>query len=251
MNIKIYIATIFISIMLIASSLVYNTNFTTLLSSVGCSGFAAALMAIFLERSAIKREKKRQMNAKSLYFVDIYKQLTMLFERILWFDERMNDKEFNWDLPHSQYTSLKYMLAASSFYGNERNVTYKEALSLLNKVGEKYTLEKQSAMPAEELEKVQKMFLIIAYSCNSLMFELNSIRDNKLILHNENYITLEKTNNLVFSITLAMGTMITPNKNYSVAIKELISAANTIRNTGGYTGGIRIGLHGSIKTTEL
>ena len=250
MNKKVYIITIVISILIMIPSVFCSNSITTLLSGIGCSGIAAAIMAIFLDWTNDKREKQKTKSAKNIYFKSINNQLNMLIERILWFDERMDDEDFNWDLPRSQYSSLRYMIFASQI-SKERTVSYEEAINLLKEIGKKYTLEKQDEMTPEELSKVQKMFLILADSCDFLISEANSIRDNKLALHNENYISLSDTDSLLFCLSLAIGIMFTPKKNYDLAITEIITAAKKIREIGNYDEEIRIGLHGSIKTTEL
>ena len=231
-------------------SVFYSNSITTLLSGIGCSGIAAAIMAIFLDWTNDNREKQKTQSAKKIYFKTINDQLNMLIERILWFDERMADESFDWNLPPSQYSSLNYMVFASRI-SKERTISYEEAITLLKEIGKKYTLEKQDEMTPEELSKVQKMFLILADSCAFLISEANSIRDNKLALHNENYISLNDTDSLYFCISLALRIMAKPKKNYDLAIMQIITASNKIREIGNYDEEIRIGLHGSIKTTEL
>lgn len=45
--------------------------------------------------------------------------------------------------------------------------------------------------------------------------------------------------------------MCKPNKNYGVAISSLVSAYKTISKTGNYTDEINVGLHGTIKMSEI
>ena len=55
-------------------------------------------MAIILEYANNRREQEKLEKAKSLYFKQLYNQLIMMVERILWFNERLDDADFNWDL---------------------------------------------------------------------------------------------------------------------------------------------------------
>ena len=56
MNKKIYIWTIVISLLLLIPACIWNCNIMTILSGIGCSGIAAAIMAIFLDMASLKRE---------------------------------------------------------------------------------------------------------------------------------------------------------------------------------------------------
>ena len=45
--------------------------------------------------------------------------------------------------------------------------------------------------------------------------------------------------------------MCKPNKNYGAAIESLVLAYKTICNAGSYTDELNIGLHGTIKMSEI
>lgn len=250
MNKKIYAFTIAVSFLLMIPSLKWNNPLTSILSGIGCSGIAAAIMAIFLDWSNDKREKEKTQNAKRVYFSSINSQLNMLIERILWFDDRIDDESFNWGLQRSEYNSLKYMVSASKQI-TERSVSYEDAVSLLLTVGEKYAHDKLSDLSNEKLVKIQKMFFIIADSCTVLIANTQSIFENKLILDREHYISLEDTDQLRFSIVFAVDIMSKALPNYKAAITSIISASRKIRELGNYDDKIRIGLHGSFDSAEL
>ena len=107
-NLKIYIITILGSMLLFVPSLVCECSHSNLqplynvFSGIGCSGIAAAIMAIFLDYSNNRREQEKLKKAKSLYFKQIYDQLIMVVERILWFNERLQDADFNWGTYNGQ-----------------------------------------------------------------------------------------------------------------------------------------------------
>jgi len=64
MNKKIYFWTIAISILLLIPDCIWDHSFLTIISSIGCSGIAAAIMAIFLETAAENRERERNAKAR-------------------------------------------------------------------------------------------------------------------------------------------------------------------------------------------
>ena len=95
------------------------------------------------------------------------------------------------------------------------------------------------------------MFQIIAASSSYLVLEANTIRDNKIELDSESYISLEETKNVLFDISLGISLMNSPGKNYGAAISSLLAAYKKIQSIGEYTDVFRIGLHGSIDFSEL
>ena len=68
MNTKFYIITLIISLLLMMPScFISDCGWVNLLSSIGCSGFAAAVMAIFLEKNMEKRKER----FKETYFLSL------------------------------------------------------------------------------------------------------------------------------------------------------------------------------------
>lgn len=227
-----------------------NNVILNMFSSIGCSGIAASIMAIYIEQNNEKKERIRLNKAKSLYFSNINSELNMLIERILWFDERMKEEQFNWTLPLENYSSFKYMLWANVKY-KEVEISYEKAKEKLKVIEEKYSLEKQNEMAEEEKIKIYKMFCIIANSSECLLKEVNMIEKNKLTLDMAEYLPLDKVKSLIFGIPFGIQMMNSPGKNYSAAIRILVDALDLIRETGQYTDNIRIGLHGSISVDEI
>ena len=60
MNKKIYIGSIVVSILLLIPACIWRSTILTVLSGIGCSGIAAAIMAIFLDSAALKKENPKQ-----------------------------------------------------------------------------------------------------------------------------------------------------------------------------------------------
>lgn len=250
-NSKLYLIISMISLALMIPSCIWECGVLNVLSGIGCSGVAASLMAIYIERNTQKKEKLRQAKAKSIYFKSINNQLKMILERIIWFDARMDESQFNWSLQPQEYSSIDYMIWANKEYKEQELISFDEAEKKLKVIGEKYDLKKQNSMKEDKLIKVQKMFCIIANSSNYLLDEANWIKKNKLTLGIEEYLDMDQIDSLLYEISFAVGLMRSPNKNYSVAIDSLLEAAKIIRIAGQYTDVISIGLHGSVQISEL
>lgn len=250
MNKKIYIGTIIISLLLLIPEHICSCYFFTILSSIGCSGIAAAFMAIFLDSAALKEENVRKAKARAIYFRELKDQLKMMLERILWFDKRLDDN-FDWSLEPTCYSSFQYMIYASQQYPDEEKIPHKEIDARLHTLKEKYTLEQQSKMPPDRLQKVEKMFLILSASGLTLLSQINTIKERRLELNAEDYMSLAEIKNMCFQISLGVSLMCKPNKNYGVAIESLLSAYKTICKIGNYTDEINVGLHGTISISEI
>lgn len=250
MNKKIYIWTIVISLLLLIPACIWNCNIMTILSGIGCSGIAAAIMAIFLDMASLKRENERKAKTRAIYFRELKEQLKMMIERILWFDERLNEN-FDWDKDSAIYSTLQYMLYAGQQYPGEETISFEEAEARLNILKDKYSLDQQSKMQSDHLQKVQKMFMILAASGITLLSEANSIKECRVELDAEDYISLKEIESMCFQISLGVSLMCKANKNYGAAIQSIVSAYKTICKAGNYTDKINIGLHGTIKMTEI
>ena len=250
MNKKIYIWTIVISLLLLIPACIWNCTIMTILSGIGCSGIAAAIMAIFLDMASLKRENERKAKTRAIYFRELKEQLKMMIERILWFDERLNEN-FDWDKDPAIYSTLQYMLYAGQQYPGEETISFEEAEARLNILEDKYALDQQSKMQSDHLQKVQKMFMILAASGITLLSEANSIKECRVELDAEDYMSLKEIESMCFQISQGVSLMCKANKNYGVAIQSIVLAYKTICKAGNYTDKINIGLHGTIKMTEI
>lgn len=250
MNKRIYFWTIVISVLLLLPDLFLNCQLLSILSSVGCSGIAAAIMSIFLEGALLKKENERQSRARNIYFKQIENQLRMFLERILWFDLRMSEDNFDWSKEPTYYSSFRFMIFTSSLYSEEK-ISYEDAKMKLEEIGSKYTLKKQADMTSAQLERVQKMFQILAASSQYLLAEAYNIKDKKIELDSESYISLEENDQMFSNISTGIGLMRSVAKNYDVAIGFIVSAYETIRKLGPFSDDLRVGLHGSIEISEL
>lgn len=220
-------------------------------SGIGCSGIAAAIMAIFLDYSNSRREQEKLKKAKSLYFKQIYDQLIMTIERILWFNERLQDAAFDWNLKDYDYSTFSYMAGMGSRYP-EISLTYDDAINKLKDIGVKYNIDNIKTITEPDKYKITRLFQILAASSSYLLNEANTIKNNKLTLDVIDYMSLDENKGIMFDISLFITLMRKPDKNYQAAVNALISVTERIREIGLYPkGDIRIGLHGSFPMSEL
>lgn len=250
MNKKIYIWTIIISILFLLPACFWNYAVFTIISGIGCSGLAAAIMAIFLEGSSAKKERERKAKARAIYFRELKDQLKMMLERILWYDARMDDN-FDWNKDPAIYSSFQFMLYAGRQYPSEEVISFQDAETRLKALAGKYSLDEQAKFTPEQLQKVQKMFLILSANGLTLLSEINSIKGSRIELDAEDYISLKEIESLHFQILMSITLMSKANKNYGAAILSLISAYKTVCKVGDFSEDIHIGLQGTIKMTEL
>lgn len=246
---RVYLITIFISIILIIPLCFSNSIIFSVLSSIGCSGIAAALMAIFLDIKIDNDTKRKIKKAKGTYFHKLYDELVFIMQRILWFEERMNDIDFNWDLPLEEYSSLRYMVFSSKYPTEE--LIFSEAVKRLKICSDKYSLENLKLFSIKDREKINKMFSIISASGKFLIEYANNIKQNEIILDIENYLSLDKINSIYFNIGISLEIMRKNDKNYSLAIDLIINAAQDIRTECGFSGNIKVALMGTIPSNSI
>lgn len=219
----VYIATIIISTFLILLSYRTDCLIDNTINSIGCSGIAAAIMAIFLEKEAKHKEQKEKKKARRLYFSELYNELKLLIERIIWLDDRMNDIKFRWDLTDSFYYSQEYMLSDFNKHrGYDLNQT--EMKKRLAEIKTKYNLESQQEMSSLEEYKMYKMLSIICFGKIYLINQIEIIENNKVILNEEGYLSLQDIDKLRNNLHMAFYIMSLKNKNYGIAVSLILEA---------------------------
>lgn len=252
MNTKIYVWTIIISVALLILSCFWSTPIFTLLSGIGCSGLAAAIMAIFLESADAKRVVEKKARTRTAYFEAIKEELKIVLERILWFDMRTMDENFDWEKEPAFYSTMEFILWASETYPEEEEISFQAAEKRLNSLAEKYAVENLRQMSQAQLEKTEKPFLIVATGSTSLLELSDSIEKNKIVLDAEDYISLKDIKSLSWNISISAAMMSRPRKNYGAAISMLLSAYKLICSIGNYSDDFLIGMnHGNLPINEL
>ena len=108
-NSRIYIGTIIVSLGLILFSFIPHgwKIWENILVSIGCSGIAAAVMAIFLEMHDERKEEKRRKELRQTFLVELDSELRHLFERVLWFEGVLDKIDLSKEIEH--YTSINFI----------------------------------------------------------------------------------------------------------------------------------------------
>lgn len=246
----IYFITLFVSLLLVVLPLFCEADVCSILSSIGCSALAAAVMALFLERAEAIREIKKKQLSRNIYFRQFNSQITMLIERVIWFDERMDDQTFNWNYEEGKYSTLQYMVWADSKY-EERNMPFAEAVAILERLERKYSKEQMMNCSPQEKDKIRKLFSIISVSSKAFVTSAIGIKDDKLILAVSDYLSISDNESIQFEVQLIMGTMLKKLDAYNNAISSLIRLAKKVREIGQFDNEIRIGLHGSTSIFDI
>lgn len=143
MNTKMYVITIIVSIILmIPYGLDNSCGWFNLLSGIGCSGVAAALMSIFLDRINEKREQERKDRFISGYFYPLYHELSLFLGRLLWINEHINDDEIICDLPLDYYYSKHFMIKFNPNSQSCNCLEFQEAKAQIRSLEDKYSILK-------------------------------------------------------------------------------------------------------------
>lgn len=246
----IYFITLFVSLILVILPLFCEAGICSILSSIGCSALAAAVMALFLERANAVREEKKKQLSRNIYLRQFNSQITMLIERVIWFDERMDDQAFNWNNEEGTYSTLQFMVWADSRY-EERSISFEEAVAILEELERKYSKERMANCSPQEKERIQKLFSIVAVSSKAFVSTAIGIKDDKLILAVSDYLSIGDNESIQFDVQYIIGTMLKKLDAYNNALSSLIRLAKKIREIGQYSNEIRIGLHGSISIFDI
>lgn len=245
----VHVITILISTALTIPFMIWGTNVLSVLSGIGCSGIAAGIMAIFIDAKIDKDRKSKVDKAKHTYFKKLYDELVYILQRVLWFDERAADNSFNWDLPPDSYSQIGYMVFASNY--PKETISFDDAMTRLEQCSKKYTLEEVRACSDKDKERIYKMFRIIAASAYYLKTSLKTVKQNEIMLNIEDYISLEKVNDLDSKINLALALMEKPDKNYSLAINFLSQAAKSLREECDFQNDFQIAILGSYPMSDI
>ncbi|MDD6776235.1 MAG: hypothetical protein PUD86_02945 [Methanobacteriaceae archaeon] len=243
-NSNLYIATIAISIILLIIFYYFETEISEIMINISCSILAASILAVFIDEMNLKREIKEKNKFKKIYFEEINNHLSLILGEILWFEEHKNDDFIDWNWDIELFLDLRFRVHASKYY-KEKEITFEEAITMLNDICDKYTKDKILEMKDDEKFKISKMFYIISFECLFILERLNEFDKNKLFLDSENYLKLTDLNRLLHDMKLCYTLMSKPEKNYGFAIHLLISSAKTIRQLGNYNNNIKVSVNES------
>lgn len=249
----VYIISIIVSaIFIVTASFFYKIQtVSSILIGIGCSAITAALMAIFIEIKDKREYNKKIKSNRKLYFEKLNSEVKMLIQRILWFDERFNDEEFNWNLDKNVYNSLQFMLFTFKEYPSDHVVSYEEAEHKIKECEEKYGYPQYCEYDEDTQNRINRMFSIISDSAGTLKGILIRMLFNDIELASEDYISLSDLESLRFDLLGGIELLSNPGKNYAAGLRMIMAASKKIRLIGGYSDSIRICLQGTVGMDEL
>lgn len=157
-NSNLYIATIAISIILLIIFYYFETEISEIMINISCSILAASILAVFIDEMNLKREIKEKNKFKKIYFEEINNHLSLILGEILWFEEHKNDDFIDWNWDIELFLDLRFRVHASKYY-KEKEITFEEAITMLNDICDKYTKDKILEMMMKNL-KSQKCFIL-------------------------------------------------------------------------------------------
>ena len=93
-----YIIALLISIaMTIPFWCYYQDIWAIVLESVGCSGVAASLMALFLYLFDSGNKQKQLELYRTIYVKPIEEEILGIFQKIMWFEHNKEVRDLNWN----------------------------------------------------------------------------------------------------------------------------------------------------------
>lgn len=191
----IYITTLFISVILIILSL-FPGGYAAVgdvMMGIGCSGLAAAIMAIFLERANKKSNKEMNEFYRYTYFNDLNQQLKKLFERLLWFDKAIVYLGVDKDLDY--YLSYDFLLEAGRLEIDEI-LHFEEADTCVKALLDKYDEDNWDDVNVS-WNQVNKMLQIIGKASEGVFSELDRIKKDKFFLIHRGLIEVEDIEEII------------------------------------------------------
>ena len=203
----------------------------TFLLSVGCSGIAASIMAIFLERISNKKDRDRKAFYRYIFFNDINNQLRMLFERIIWFDKALPKLELSKDVQY--YMSLDFVSEAY-FLDIDECMVFSDAEKTINEIMEKYKADKWDDEKIN-LERVNKMFQIIGEASKCLSNEGEKVKTFRLEIIQDDIMDVSELDEIIRSIDDFPQALSLGKGHALVAIKFLWDEYKKVRELCGYT----------------
>ena len=95
------------------------------------------------------------------------------------------------------------------------------------------------------------MFRIIAASAYYLKDSLKTIKQDEIMLNIEDYLSLEKLNDLDYKINLALTIMKKTDINYALAIELLSQAAKSLREECRFKNDFQVAILGSYPMSDI
>lgn len=222
------------------------------LDGIGCSSISAAIMAYFINQFQLAKDNKKEKIFRKLYFKNLYERLGEMLQRMLWFNERMMDDNFNWDFDIKKYGTLKYMLFSYREYKFDEKLSFEELKKRIELFHEKYNLENVKKMKIDEFNKLYKMIkIVLANSCD-VYEEKKRLDNDKLMLTGITGLSLKEIDSIIDNINVGFFLHeMNERKAYGAAYLCIFNSFNELRNLCGFDNELTIKLVGTIRADEL
>ena len=198
-----------------------------ILESIGCSAFAASLMAIFISFIEKSMKKSRIEEYKKIFLSPIQNEMASIFETILWFDENINLDSLNWNLQLNEYAKLDFFVFANK-YNSTKKYSFEEAKIILNELSNKYSYDSFLKMDIDTQLKVRKIFLIVSQNMRFLFDKLNNLVSNQTFLDNQDVISVSSIEKIANRVILTRTLFTKENKNIGGGITLLLIAYESL-----------------------
>lgn len=223
----VYICTLLISIILISIAFIPGGAefFETVLLSIGCSGIAASIMAMFLEYVNLKREQTKKNYYRYVYFNDLSQQLKKLFERVLWFDKAIGSVDLTKDINY--FLSLDFVCEAGVMNIDE-TISFDEAEKRIKDIIVKY--KKESWSDSSIIwEDTTVMFRIIGRASEGLYDEIERLKNNRLVLVLYDIVNDDEVQDILNCIEEFPRALLTDKLNNSTALSFMWNGYKNVR----------------------
>lgn len=241
-NFKLYCLFLISSLIIIIISNIWNHETLKIIANIGYSVFAATVMAFFIDYNNLINLNKEKDNFRARYFSIINNRLSNIIGHLLWFEEKLNENYLEAEKEPEFFLNVGFAVYVSNHY-KPYEISFEEAITRLNDIGDKYSHDEINNYPEIERTKIIKMFQISALELNRLEHELNKLDNNKIMLDIKGYADMDKTDALLRNINLSRVIMLKTGKNYKVATNLLTKSARSIRKIGNFDNNIEISIN--------
>lgn len=247
---KWYLAVGAVSLLFLAPLLVYDiTKWKEVLAAVGESGIAAILIALLIEEWQ-RRDRRRK---KDVYLNRFRQELLYLLGRMVWFDERVSDKTFNWGLPVETYWTKRYAIQALT-KNPGRQMSWQAVQSWIKDFKTRYSTDAVAAMSGPDQACTVQMFRIVAAGSKGLPMCAGEMTGQRLSLAAEGILTLEQVSTISSNVGFIMGILLDGArtvKNYGLVPQLVVETYRLVDDQLLETKGISVDLHCTISYSEI
>lgn len=178
----VYIVALSIAVLCFLPSLLTTnvSQFETILQGLGCSAFAASLMAFFIDNLQKQNQDKKKNEYRQALLSDLNQELKQCLERIIWFDEAILILDM--DKAIQYYLSFDFFREA--WLLDLYQVMDEETAEIkIREILKKYDEIKQGLSVDENLSmKISKMFKIIGIASRGIQKQLDKLYEERIFI---------------------------------------------------------------------